>query len=569
MDPGLDQAVWPDEMGRARSEFYAIRTAALLANEHRWVHRRVERIELIDERRARRQISIDFTLPALPSPPWEEERTWLVPIALLRRQLLTDLDVRGQDSSALPVLTREQNSRIAYELLRFLAQETLAEAFGPDIELLPLLDVELRDVAGCRRTDDDHPSELVRQRRTERAIKRFRRAASTAAVRGHVTTRLGYQRLVLWRDRSTRGFLSTLADRFIVLVPLEASANTRLIVKLSYEQGAVVPPLVPPVLRSLSPVHLRRLVRIDRAITTLGEGVQTLALQVEYTVLSAIRQLLSLDRTIRLSPPPALFRGVDITAMTSSINQLMHALRRRTGSSFGLDPLSLRVPTRAVYGPESYHVEVVAPAELLIEYARLERETTILDLALGTERQESVCIAEDAHTERAHLYESLYTTSRRESAPIPTNEEVRVSSAIKVEFLMRPSFVLPSLLIGLITSGMLASGLVLHGVGVPRQGDVTALLVVLPALFAAYLIPGEHRLVRRMFRGVRFLVFLLSLASFVAAGSLTLSLSSTARVTLWAVLLGISSASTATIFAAWLTSMMRAGGLPHERSRLG
>ena len=491
--PEAPETIWPDEIARQRAAFYGIRTAALLANEPRWVHRRVEQLELIDERRARRRISVDFTLPELPRPPWPEDPSlWLVPVALLQKRLLTSLDVRDEVDASLPVLTREQNSAVAYELLAFLAKETLAEVIGPDAEVHRLLLYELSDIAGARRGLADHPSDAERHARTTRAIRRFRAAATRTAQTGIPRSRLQNQRQALWRDKDMRGFVTTLAERFILLVPLAASPGKRRIVKLSYEQPLEVPAIIQ--------IGWRRLPFRQRA------------------------------------------------------RSLLRAIRERAGSSFGLDALSFIAPTRAVFGPESYHVEIVAPDELIIEYARLERTTTVTSLENERVTEERTCISEDFCTERAHLYESLYTSEQPRTSPPSANEETTGASAVTVDFFMRPSFVRPSGLIGVLTCGMLATGLILHGIGVARSGDVTALIVVLPAVFAAYLIPGEHRLVRRMFRGVRLLVFMLSVVSFVAAGSLTLSLASSTRFAIWLILLALAALSTATIAAAWWVS---------------
>jgi len=354
-----------------------------------------------------------------------------------------------------------------------------------------------------------------------------------------------------------RGFLSTLADRFILLVPFDGSPGTRAIVKLSYEQALDVPPIVPAALRfSLRGLgqDLTGRISMDAALGWLTRALAT----VKYVALSSVRDILPFQRVISLQAPPPLFSwNLELIGLGWRLRETGRSIRLRTGKSFGLEPLSFRVPTRAAFGPESYHVEIAAPNELMIEVARLERVTSVVNLATAQERVDAICAAEDTHTERAHLYESLYTATHRTATPARIDEEVTVASAITVDFLLRPAFVLPSLLIGLVTSGMLGAGLLLHELGIPRQGDVTALLVVLPAVFAAYLIPGEHRLVRRMFRGVRSLVFVLSLVSFVAAGSLTLSFSSSARVTLWAVLFAIASASTATILAAYVFSTRR------------
>jgi hypothetical protein len=300
-----------------------------------------------------------------------------------------------------------------------------------------------------------------------------------------------------------RGFMVTLAERFILLVPIVGHPGTRRIVKLSYEQALEVPPIVRVTLR-----HLR-------------------------------------------------FRNLWPHTMS-----VLRALRHRAGSSFGLEPLSFTAPTRAVFGPESYHVEIVAPDELLIERAGLERIVTVESLETGRVTEDRVSVSEDFCTERAHLYESLFTRDEPPASPPSANEETTTSSAITVDFFMRPDFVRPALLIGWLTVAVLGSGLIVNGIGIQRSGDVTALIVVLPAVFAAYLIPGEHRLVRRMFRGVRLLVFTLSVVSFAAAGSLTISLATSTRIGIWVGLLVLAAGSTCTIAAAYWVSSRKMSRTP-------
>lgn len=504
-DPASHPPIWPDEIASARAAFYGIRTSALIASEPRWVHRRVEQIEFVDEHRFRRHLSVDFTLPNFPAPPWSEpgsEQIWLVPVALLPRRILTRLDVRDAAGASLPALTREQNTMIAFNLLGSLARETLTEVFGEGTRVEDPLLCELSDIAGARRNSADHPSDDERAQRTETAIRRFRSSARRAAQGAELKSRLHNQRQALWRDQDMRGFITTLAERFVLLVSLTAEPGARAIVKLSYEEPVDVPPII------------------------------------------SVRDL----------------RGRQFREQAHLVTR---ALMERAGSSFGVSPHSLSARTRAVYGPESYHVEITAPEELLIEYARLERTTTITDLETSTRRVDATCVAEDRCTERAHLYESLFTAREPTPTPASANEEAVTASTITVDFFMRPSFVRPPLLIGVLTCGLLVTGLVLKWVGVPRSGDVTALIVVLPAVFAAYLIPGEHRLVRRMFRGVRLLVFTLSVVSFAAAGTLTISLASSTRVLLWLILLAVAVGCTGTIgVALWSSTRKAAGARP-------
>ncbi len=88
----------------------------LVLNRPQWVHRIVETIDFIDDRRFSRHVSVDFTIPA-----WEIYRqcetvlpkgTYIIPVALLSRQRLKRFDIVDESSAALPVLTRPQNQAL-------------------------------------------------------------------------------------------------------------------------------------------------------------------------------------------------------------------------------------------------------------------------------------------------------------------------------------------------------------------------------------------------------------------------------------------------------------------------
>lgn len=486
MAAGLPLPHWPDEGYESRAAFYGIRTSALIANEPRWIHRRVERLELIDETRARRHMSVDFTLPDLPAAEWDPtpELQWLIPVALLQKRPMIDLDVRDAAGDALSVLTREQNSAIACELLTSQARETLVELLGPGAALEQPLLSELADIAGARRGHDDRPSDRTRGNRTSDAIQGFRGAAIRAARSPTgLADPLDRQRELLWRDETMRGFMTILAERFLLLVPVTAAPGARRIIKVGWEQV-----------------------------------------------------LETLDVALATNPN----RG--------------QVLREFMKSSCGFRTYPVRIDTRSVFGPESYHVEIVAPDELVVEFARLERFRTVTDLATGRVTSTRVSVWEDRGTERAHLYESFFAGGLDPGGPPAANEEVGARSTISVGFFIRPSFVRPPLLIGLVTCGMLAAGLLLKAAHIPRIGDVAALIVVLPAIFAAYLIPGEHRMVRRMFQGLRLLVLALAVTSFAAAATLTLRFSSRTLVIIWLALFGTAAGCTAMIAYAFRVS---------------
>jgi hypothetical protein len=90
---------WPDERYAQASESVALACLELLTEEDRWIHRRVETIDLLAQELVRRQVTVDFTLP---EPLLDELRMgpdgpWCVPIAILEKQPLRNFDLREHD----------------------------------------------------------------------------------------------------------------------------------------------------------------------------------------------------------------------------------------------------------------------------------------------------------------------------------------------------------------------------------------------------------------------------------------------------------------------------------------
>jgi hypothetical protein len=114
---------------RLRKVGYA--TLALLERNAQWVHRRVETLTLVDERVARRHISVDFTLPRrMPkSHAVAGQSVYFVPITFLWREPgPMRYDVRDEAGGALPLLNESEHSRIMASML-FQAAERRLQKF--------------------------------------------------------------------------------------------------------------------------------------------------------------------------------------------------------------------------------------------------------------------------------------------------------------------------------------------------------------------------------------------------------------------------------------------------------
>ena len=402
-DPDDDEraaASWPDELFAAAVERIAVVTARLLAQPAAWVHRRVETITFLDDIRIRRHMSVDFTLPTLGLP------IDYVPLSLVRKGLLKDLDVVDEDGRALPVLTLGQSAEVAAHILR-----TQAPREQPVDDSVWM---SFRDVAGAPRSPDDAPDAAEREQRAADGLASFRAAKPDAAGEAE------QQRHLFWNDPVVGPWLVELAEQFVFLSPLETSSGQRRVVKLSYEE------------------------KLKEAAGRRSEKA---------------RQALGLDR------------------------------------------YSITIGTPALFDAESYHVEINPLAEVVAD-ARLVRYTRSFDQPNGPPPIEREIVSTDRAADRPHLYGR--SLSRAEAQALSTKRLYHYGE-IELDFSVRPSLLWPVMLIALVTTGIFGIGAIAHWFlhWHPRS-DAAALIVAIPAFFAAYLVPGEHRLVRRMFMASAF-----------------------------------------------------------------
>lgn len=115
---------------------------------HEWVLRRVEKVSFANERRVSRHASIELQVPAeAPVILDAHDRPhWLVPLSVMRRRTLVNLDLRDEDGRPISMLGLRFTQRLDESLLR--AAAVLAAADG-DRELpLELLRFIHRVVSG-------------------------------------------------------------------------------------------------------------------------------------------------------------------------------------------------------------------------------------------------------------------------------------------------------------------------------------------------------------------------------------------------------------------------------------
>ena len=179
-------------------------TAWCLTRDKEWINRRVERIELVDDETIRRQVSVDFTLPAWLA---DEGATVYVPVAVLRKQALTNFDVWQEDAQTLPVLNTARNGSISAWALKDLARRGAA-AQHQTIREQERLDELLAKVANER-------TPVARQARGE-VLKDFSALMASGTPLGTIS--------------------EVLADGFQLLVPVEMHANTTRVIKFRYDE---------------------------------------------------------------------------------------------------------------------------------------------------------------------------------------------------------------------------------------------------------------------------------------------------------------------------------------------
>jgi hypothetical protein len=130
---------------------------------------------------------------------------------------------------------------------------------------------------------------------------------------------------------------------------------------------------------------------------------------------------------------------------------------------------------------------------------------------------------------------------------------------VDVRFALRKGFVLPVFALSAVTTGIFVAGLGLHywKHAQPVAEPSAAIIVAIPAFVATWVAPGRHRLVQRMFKGLRLLVFISAFLSFMAAATLAVSLPEGWRPFVWWALGSASASATIVALAALVHSWVR------------
>ena len=199
--PALDQP-YLDAVARGAGDALA----ALVLAEESWVHRRVETLDVLSEEIARRQVSVDFALPDALRPALRVgEGQAVVPVALLRKQILRNFDLRNEAEEAVSVLARDHTGLLTGAALLAQASDAVRD-LGPGLAGRLLAVVRSPDATSGRE----------------------RLAALEAAAEHDVAV------AALFAHEPTARLLGDLAENYPLLAVLDDTARRR-IVKYRYD----------------------------------------------------------------------------------------------------------------------------------------------------------------------------------------------------------------------------------------------------------------------------------------------------------------------------------------------
>ncbi len=175
----------------------------LLAHINSWIIRRIEKITFLDDRSVRRQITVDFSVP-LEAPLRESpDNSYLIPLGLLRKAPLVGFDLRDESGAALSVLSKRENSLIAWSAACALGENILGELV-PDG-----LSKKLHSIVSM---DPDHGAQILKEVRESKNPK-FKKLMKVSL----------FQEL-----------LQDLCNNFLLLTPVAFEPGRRRILKFSY-----------------------------------------------------------------------------------------------------------------------------------------------------------------------------------------------------------------------------------------------------------------------------------------------------------------------------------------------
>ena len=201
-------AGWPEALYEEASWPVALACLQLLSDEPRWIHRRVETVDLLTQELVRRQISVDFTLPQplLADLRIGDDGPWCAPLAILEKRPLRNFDLREHDESR-SILGAGTGGPIAAGVVTAAAQLAIApDTLDPAVASL---------LARIARSDLDEARAAMEQLRSR--AEHDPRIAKILA------------------DETSGYFLATFAESYMLIALLGESRGRR-ILKYAYDE---------------------------------------------------------------------------------------------------------------------------------------------------------------------------------------------------------------------------------------------------------------------------------------------------------------------------------------------
>jgi hypothetical protein len=402
-----------------------------------WVNRRVETIELLDVDTVRLRLSIDFRIPSeLPGGvPLGGATTYFLPLTVLpRRTTLAYFDLRDESGTALPMLTRQENSRLTGAILYTAAARALA-ASGEELELSSALITYLATIP-------------TKTRREGRVFVRSVLEPTNDLL--YPEPRVAE---VLLGDREFRDLLGLCASCSFVHVPLTARAGERRIVKVSL-----------------------------------------------------------------LSPWDS---GVGGSRSGESDSRTRRA-RRRVATWLGWRPETRYLIMPHVGNAESFHVQISAPSRVEFTEAGM-RNGPPADLVKADAGSAPVLPGPPGEElNDASGYQQFVGGIGRRKHLYVEGAHAHRTGIIWVRFrVVRAGFLRGALAVGWLVCALLALYAARADNVVGESQTAAALLLLVPALIAGFLIaPGEHAMTRHLLRGPRLLTAATGLLALAATAAM-------------------------------------------------
>lgn len=453
-----------------------------LRDEHKLIHRHSELIRLNPDHTAEWMLTIDLELPTHPLPRCTRERDdqylFLFPLVYLKKSdARTGFRVRAQDGSELPIPTRSECDRVTGLAAAEAANWLLAMAGGQRLDL-ELLAHSLQDIP---RENPYLASAVVDRIRQQLEVE-------PESSGGAIVKR--------WERAGLLEVLKMLIEHTLVWVPLRGHPGEHLSISLSQEVSLIRRPFLRWNFGHLDPIPDSS--RRRRIVQLMGDQLSNEVLDTGDKVYGR--------RSYRISLP---------------------ALGQRLGEPLAWMPVEFDFPTIYTQRCASYHFELVCPSGLTPRNLKIARGT-VDDMkarrrsSAGTRSdQPSAGTADGPPRQRRELGGRTTLTSRiahhaRPGGAGPADIWFRVTVGVGAG-----SFPVLWFLAGAITALVLW---IFAGAAPDlRSSDqevAAGILLVVPALLAAFALGGEDPPVTKLVGGARILLLVSGLSAVMAAAVL-------------------------------------------------